>query len=222
MKYRTIVADPPWPFQWGGGKGGRRRRATELGYPTMSVDEICEFPVAELADPDGCHLYLWVTDEINRNGEGVLNNVPSVQTWNQPRGKHNGGKQHSRKPDGFPSRTERGERTLLGKREPRNRGDGRMNENDGRAIVDRLRGGWVPMADMERRDAMAAWHYRYTGIRADFYVPGAETSAFDLDWTLVRRAPFWKRLVGIPWEYRDNPDGNSLREYLQKRKAARL
>lgn len=26
--------------------------------------------------------------------------TPSVQRWNQPRGQHNGGKQHSRKPDG--------------------------------------------------------------------------------------------------------------------------
>jgi len=37
----------------------------------------------------------------------ALNNVPSVQTWNQPRGKMNGGKQHSRKPDGFLDLVER-------------------------------------------------------------------------------------------------------------------
>lgn len=69
--YRTIVADPPWPFQWGGGKGGRRRRETELGYKTMTVDEIAALPVADWADPEGCNLFLWVTDELYREGEGV-------------------------------------------------------------------------------------------------------------------------------------------------------
>ena len=145
--YRTLVADPPWPFQWGGGKGGRRRRETELGYKTMRVEEICALDVGSLAEPDA-HLYLWATDEIYRNGEAVrvanawgfrvagpsiiwaksnfgmgyfprpaheillvcrrgslpyrLNNVPSVQHWNQARGRGGiggAGKQHSRKPE---------------------------------------------------------------------------------------------------------------------------
>jgi N6-adenosine-specific RNA methylase IME4 len=69
--YRTIVADPPWPFQWGGGKGGRRRRETELGYRTMRVDEIAALPVADLADERGAFLFLWATDEIYREGEAV-------------------------------------------------------------------------------------------------------------------------------------------------------
>lgn len=145
-RYRTIVCDPPWPFQWGGGKGGRRRRETELGYQTMTVDDIAALSVGDLADEAGCHLYLWVTDEIAMNGDGMrvarawgfdragpsiiwrkanfgmgcfprpaheillvcrrgrlpyaLNNVASVHLWSQPRAKLNGGKQHSRKPDG--------------------------------------------------------------------------------------------------------------------------
>lgn len=70
VKYRTIVADPPWPFQWGGGKGGRRRRETELGYPTMTFPEIAALAVAEQAEDDA-HLYLWVTAEFNREGHGV-------------------------------------------------------------------------------------------------------------------------------------------------------
>lgn len=70
-QYRTILADPPWPFQWGGGKGGRRRRETELGYATMSVEEIAALPVREMADPSGCHLFLWATDEVYREGQAV-------------------------------------------------------------------------------------------------------------------------------------------------------
>ena len=150
VKYRTIVADPPWPFQWNGGKGGRRRRETELGYRTRTIDEIAAMPVGDLAHPDGAFLFLWATDEVYAEGQalqvarawgfercgpaliwrkpnygmGVFpraghepllvcrrgcvswKQVPetvgthSVQTWNQPRGKANGGKQHSRKPEG--------------------------------------------------------------------------------------------------------------------------
>lgn len=70
-RYRTIVADPPWPFQWGGGKGGRRRRETELGYKTMAVQEIAALPVADLAHPDGAFLFLWATDEVYREGQAV-------------------------------------------------------------------------------------------------------------------------------------------------------
>jgi len=146
-KYRTICADPPWPFQWAGGKGGRRRRETELGYVTMTVDEIAALPVADLAHPDGAHLFMWATDEVYREGQAVAvarawgfepcgpsliwaksnfgmgffprpshepllvcrrgnpavfmrRDVASVQTWDQPRGKGNSGKQHSSKPDG--------------------------------------------------------------------------------------------------------------------------
>jgi N6-adenosine-specific RNA methylase IME4 len=71
QRFRTIVADPPWPFRWEGGKGGRRRRPTDLGYKTMALEEIAMLPVAELADPAGCHLFLWVTPELYRLGEGV-------------------------------------------------------------------------------------------------------------------------------------------------------
>ena len=69
--YRTIVVDPPWPFQWNGGKGGRRRRETELGYRTMSIEEIAAIPVGELAHPDGAFLYLWATDEVYGEGQAL-------------------------------------------------------------------------------------------------------------------------------------------------------
>lgn len=71
-QYRTILADPPWPFQWGGGKGGRRRRETELGYKTMSIAEIIAMPEPhEFAHPDGCNLFMWATDEVYREGQAV-------------------------------------------------------------------------------------------------------------------------------------------------------
>ena len=77
MKYRTIVADPPWPLTpsegrsrpWAGA-GGRRHRATSFPYPTMSVDEIAALPIGDLAE-DEAHLYLWVVAKFNRQGFGV-------------------------------------------------------------------------------------------------------------------------------------------------------
>lgn len=67
MKYRTIVADPPWSIQMKMGAGGRRRRATEVPYAMMTLDEIKALPVGELAAPDA-HLYLWSTRRNFREG----------------------------------------------------------------------------------------------------------------------------------------------------------
>lgn len=58
--YRAIVIDPPWPVQ----KIERDVRPNQhsgLDYPTMSLHEIAELPVAELASVTGAHLYLWTT-----------------------------------------------------------------------------------------------------------------------------------------------------------------
>lgn len=63
MRYRTIVADPPWkytvtapPTARGGGPS-----SAERNYPTMTTAEIAALPVAELAEDDA-HLYVWVTN----------------------------------------------------------------------------------------------------------------------------------------------------------------
>ena len=78
MRYRTIVIDPPWRYGEGWPVGrhpvgtehdGRR---TALGYPSMSVNEIAALPVAALADPDGCHLYLWTTNRYLRDAFNVV------------------------------------------------------------------------------------------------------------------------------------------------------
>src|SRR5665213_630145 len=60
--FSTILADPPWRFQNRTGKVApehvRLRR-----YETMSIEEICDMPVAtHAADPS--HLYLWVPNAL--------------------------------------------------------------------------------------------------------------------------------------------------------------
>lgn len=57
-QYRTILADPPWPERG----GGKIKRGADRHYSLMPVAAISALPVAQLAHPDGCHLYLWVTN----------------------------------------------------------------------------------------------------------------------------------------------------------------
>jgi len=58
-KYRTLTIDPPWPIE----KILRdvRPNQFDIEYPTMTMDEITDLPVPDLASEDGCHIYLWTT-----------------------------------------------------------------------------------------------------------------------------------------------------------------
>jgi N6-adenosine-specific RNA methylase IME4 len=57
MRYRTVVADPPWDVgrgpDWGSNGASR-----PLTYPTMDVEAIASLPVAHLAEKRA-HLYVW-------------------------------------------------------------------------------------------------------------------------------------------------------------------
>jgi N6-adenosine-specific RNA methylase IME4/ParB-like chromosome segregation protein Spo0J len=61
QRYRTIVLDPPWQMEWDGNSEGALGR-TRPTYATMPLGDIAALPVADLAEPSGCHLYLWVTN----------------------------------------------------------------------------------------------------------------------------------------------------------------
>lgn len=69
MKYRTIVADPPWPIRWSGGwrRAGESsgstliHRKVALPYSTLTVEQIAALPIRSLAEDDA-HLYLWIPD----------------------------------------------------------------------------------------------------------------------------------------------------------------
>ena len=58
MKYKTILVDPPWESNIG--KRKVRKNQVALPYKTISVSEISNLPVGELADVR-CHLYFWTT-----------------------------------------------------------------------------------------------------------------------------------------------------------------
>lgn len=75
MKYRTIVADPPWPIDWTRGKttagksSGSARTYVKraLPYETESVDEMAMFNVRSLAHNDS-HLFMWTLDRFLIDG----------------------------------------------------------------------------------------------------------------------------------------------------------
>ena len=69
MKYKTIVADPPWQV----GRGpewSSNGKSRPLTYPTMSLEEIAAIPVEEQAD-DGAHLYLWTINKYIEQTYGI-------------------------------------------------------------------------------------------------------------------------------------------------------
>ena len=68
-KYQIIYADPPWQYNRKAGRG-----IASDHYPTMSLQEICNLPVGNLADKN-CALFLWVTFPQLREGLSV------IQAW---------------------------------------------------------------------------------------------------------------------------------------------
>lgn len=102
VRYSTIVADPPWYYEgfagsigrggyFAGQEGQARVQVKPLPYPSMSVAEIEELPVAELAASD-CWLFCWTT---NRSPSVLTRWPSSVIAAPKPND------QHSRKPDVF-------------------------------------------------------------------------------------------------------------------------
>lgn len=69
-RFGTVMADPPWRFVNRTGKVAPEHRRLSR-YPTMTLEEICDLPVAEhLADP--AHCYLWVPNALLPDGLQVL------------------------------------------------------------------------------------------------------------------------------------------------------
>lgn len=74
MRYRTIVADPPWDHSDGTGVDVRNGgEVTHLPYSTLSLDAIAGLPVKDLSDNVGgdAHLYLWTTSRYLPDAYGI-------------------------------------------------------------------------------------------------------------------------------------------------------
>lgn len=86
MRYRTIVADPPWRVgrgpEWASNGASR-----PLTYPTMDVDDIAALPVHDLAAKDA-HLYLWTINAYLRDTYWIAEawgfRPSTLLTWAKP------------------------------------------------------------------------------------------------------------------------------------------
>ena len=73
LRFHTVLADPPWRFRNQTGKVAPEHKRLNR-YDTMTLDAICELPVAEICQ-DSAHLYLWVPNALLPEGLRVL------QSW---------------------------------------------------------------------------------------------------------------------------------------------
>jgi N6-adenosine-specific RNA methylase IME4 len=69
-KFGTILADPPWRFQNSTGKMAPEHKRLKR-YSTLSLPEIMELPIPQLALPNS-HLYLWVPNALILEGLEVM------------------------------------------------------------------------------------------------------------------------------------------------------
>lgn len=66
QRFGAVYADPPWPY-----KNQASRAATSNHYRSMSIEAICEEPIAQLA-ADESHLHLWTTNAFLLDAFDVL------------------------------------------------------------------------------------------------------------------------------------------------------
>lgn len=69
-RFGTILADPPWQFSNRTGKMAPEHKRL-MRYETMTMEEIMDLPVAQLALPQS-HLYLWVPNALILEGLEVM------------------------------------------------------------------------------------------------------------------------------------------------------
>ena len=67
--YDIIYADPAWYFKTYSKKGNGR--SPEQHYSCMSINDICNLPVNDIANPN-CVLFLWVIDPMLQEGLKVI------------------------------------------------------------------------------------------------------------------------------------------------------
>lgn len=70
-KYRALLIDCPWTFN--AGTKGRPQH-----YPRMTDVELAALPIWELAHPDGCHVFVWITSPM------LVRALDIVKRWSPP------------------------------------------------------------------------------------------------------------------------------------------
>ena len=66
LKFATVYADPPWRYE-----NQATRASTDNHYQTMTVEQICDEPVEQIA-ADNAHLHLWTTNAFLFEAQRVI------------------------------------------------------------------------------------------------------------------------------------------------------
>lgn len=81
LVYPCIVVDPPWAY--GDALPGRSRGAAK-NYPTLTLDQLKQLPIQELADQNA-HLWIWVTNSFLGDGLTLMKHwgfeYKTMLTW---------------------------------------------------------------------------------------------------------------------------------------------
>jgi N6-adenosine-specific RNA methylase IME4 len=84
-KFATIVIDPPW--DWGDEGDQDQLGRARPDYATMSIAQLMDLPVADLADED-CHLFMWITNRSLPKGFALMERwgfrYITTLTWVKP------------------------------------------------------------------------------------------------------------------------------------------
>ena len=70
-KHRVIYADPPWSYNDRADAGSVQAGGAARHYPTMSIAELCDLPVATICADDAV-LFLWVTSPLLEDAFRVI------------------------------------------------------------------------------------------------------------------------------------------------------
>lgn len=85
-KYHTVVADPPWDLG-AVNTGFVTTSVVKLPYPTLTLDQIADLPVAQLAARTS-HLYLWTVTAVLRHSFEIVEawgfRPKNVLVWCKP------------------------------------------------------------------------------------------------------------------------------------------
>lgn len=71
MKFRVIVADPPWPFN-DSLRMSDVKRSSEANYDVMTIADIRQLPIKNYIHPDGSILALWVPGSLLQDGMDTM------------------------------------------------------------------------------------------------------------------------------------------------------
>jgi len=70
VRYKTVLADPPWPERG----AGKIKRGADRHYKLMTIKDITEY-MKQLPYDDNCHLYMWVTNNYLKDGIQIINDI---------------------------------------------------------------------------------------------------------------------------------------------------